>query len=71
MTLTRRAGTLAALALVLGACSTPADLTAPTLEPQFGTPHKDVGVDVSFYTSGPIFVLTEDDDLYEMDDYLL
>ena len=46
MILTRCTGALA-LTLVLGACSTPADLTTPTLEPQFGTADNDFGVDVA------------------------
>lgn len=66
MPLSRNPWALSALALtlVLGACSTPADLADPTLEPQFGTEHDDVGLDVSFYTSGSVFVLTEDSDIY-------
>lgn len=78
----RRTGALAALALtlVLGACSTPADLVVPTLEPQFGGEYNDYGTDVSFYSSGRIFGLAEerssgyyydpewDDDIYYSND---
>ena len=61
MTLTRRTGALAALALtlVLGACSTPADLSVPTLEAQFGTSDNDFGVDVAYPSSGRVYVLSE------------
>lgn len=61
MTPTRRTGALAALALtlILGACSTPADLAAPTLEPQFGTADNDSGIDVAYPASGRIYVLSE------------
>ncbi len=48
-----------ALTLVLGACSTPADLTAPTLEPQFGTEYNDVGVDVTVTTNGYVYELEQ------------
>lgn len=62
MTLTRRFGAFAALALtlVLGACSTPADVSVPGLEPQFGTANNDYGTDISFFTSGRIFSLAEE-----------
>ena len=62
MTPASRFGALAALALtlVLGACSTPADIAAPGLEPQFGTSNNDYGTDVSFYTTGRIFSLAEE-----------
>ena len=61
MTLTRRTGALAALALTLtlGACSTPADLATPTLEPQFGTSQNDYGADVAYASSGRVYVLSE------------
>ena len=78
MTLTSRLGALAALALtlVLGACSTPADLTIPTLEPQFGTSDNDFGADVAHGSSGAVYVLSEQEGLYETccnweDDYYL
>ena len=74
MTLTRRFGALAALALtlVLGACSTPADVSVPGLEAQFGTANNDVGVDVTVNTGGNIMVLSEEtgsryDDFYGID----
>ena len=62
MTLTRRTVALAALALtlVLGACSTPADVAAPGLEPQFGTASNDVGVDVAVTSTGSIAALSEE-----------
>ena len=61
MTLTRHTGALAALALTLtlGACSTPADLTTPTLVPQFGTSENDYGVDVAYASTGRVYVLSE------------
>lgn len=61
MTLTRRTGALAALALtlVLGACSTPADVSLPGLEAQFGTSDNDFGVDVAYPSSGRVYVLSE------------
>jgi hypothetical protein len=46
-----------ALALVLGACSTPDDLTTPTLEPQFGTANEDVATDIVVGASGAVFSL--------------
>lgn len=59
MTYTRHIGALSALALtlVLGACSTPKDLTTPTLEPQFGTAHNDVPVGVVAGPSGAAYTL--------------
>ena len=61
MTPVRRICALSALALtlVLGACSTPDDLAAPTLEPQFGTADNDFGVDVAYPASGRAYVLSE------------
>lgn len=58
---TRRLWALSALlvSLVLGACSTPDDLNAPTLEPQFGTADEDRGVDVAFLSTGRIYSLSE------------
>lgn len=63
MTPIRRTGALVALALtlVLGACSTPADLTAPTLTPQFGTADADVGMDVAYAAAGRVYVVSEQD----------
>ena len=57
----RRTWALSALALILilGACSTPDDLAAPTLEPQFGTAQNDFGVDVAAASSGRVYVLSE------------
>lgn len=57
MTYTRHIGALSALALtlVLGACSTPEDLTAPMLEPQFGTAEDDIGTHVSYVSTGRIY----------------
>ena len=70
MTLTRRTVALAALALtlVLGACSTPDDLTTPTLEPQFGTSENDYGVDVAYNSTGRVYVLSESEG-YTYDEY--
>ena len=48
---------LAALDLILGACSTSADLTPPTLEPQFRTPENDYGADVAYASNGRVRVL--------------
>jgi hypothetical protein len=61
MTPTRRFWALPALALilVLGACSTPDDLNAPMLEPQFGTADEDRGIDVAFVSTGRIYLLSE------------
>ena len=57
----RRTWALSALAftLVLGACSTPDDRAAPTLEPQFGTAQNDFGVDAATASSGRVYVLSE------------
>lgn len=44
-----------ALALVLGACSTPDDLTAPTLEPQFGTSDYDSVDRVAYNKNGHLY----------------
>lgn len=68
-----------ALTLVLGACSTPADLSAPTLptlEPQFGTADNDFGADAAYASTGRVMVLAEQEGLYETccnweDDYYL
>jgi hypothetical protein len=48
-----------ALTLVLAACSTPEDLTTPTLEPQFGSADTDTGIDVAFASTGRIYSLSE------------
>ena len=50
-----------ALTFVLAACSTPADLTAPTLEPQFGGSGDDVGLRVSVAPSGGVYVASRED----------
>lgn len=78
MTTARRTWALAALALtlVLGACSTPDDLTPPTLEPQFGTTDNDFGADAAYASTGRVMVLAEQEGLYETccnweDDYYL
>ena len=56
----RTAGLLATLALVISACSqAPADVAAPTLEPQFGSADNDFGVDVALGSSGRIYSLSE------------
>lgn len=82
MTPIRRTWALSALALtlVLGACSTPSDVAVPTLEPQFGGKYDDSGFDVSYFSSGRLFVLAEehsssyyydpqwDDDIYSSSD---
>lgn len=62
----RRTGALTALAftLLLGACSTPDDLTTPTLEPQFGTSGNDFGVDAVYPVSGRVYVLSEREGYY-------
>lgn len=67
MNLSRRSWALSALTLtlVLGACSTPDDLTAPTLEPQFGTDQDDVGLDVAMGTSGYLYTLTNYEYFYD------
>lgn len=52
-------------------CSTPNDLTSPTLEPQFGTADNDFGVDVAYGPSKGVYSLSEteghsyDEDGYE------
>lgn len=70
MTSVGRLGALVALTLtlVLAACSTPDDLTTPTLEPQFGTSDNDFGVDVAYPASGRVYVLLEQEG-YEYDEY--
>jgi hypothetical protein len=59
MTHTRRLWALLALVLtlVLAACSTPADLNAPTLEPQFGTRGFDDVEQVAYSKAGYLYVL--------------
>ena len=73
MTPNHRTWALSALALtlILGACSTPADLTAPTLKPQFGTTQNDFGVDAATASSGRVYVLSaqKDDDNSDYDYY--
>ena len=61
MTPTRRFWALPALALtlVLGACSTPDDLNAPVLEPQFGTADEDIGARVVTVSTGRVYSLSE------------
>ncbi len=70
MTPTRCTWALSALALtlVLGACSTPDDLAAPPLAPQFGTTENDFGVDVAYAPSGSVFSLSEQEG-YVYDEY--
>lgn len=67
---TRRFWALPALALtlVLGACSTPDDLNAPVLEPQFGSADEDLGVDVAFVSTGRIYSLSEQSGDWYKDD---
>ncbi|CAA9556239.1 MAG: hypothetical protein AVDCRST_MAG86-224 [uncultured Truepera sp.] len=48
----------AAALLFMSACSTPEDLAAPTLEPQFGTVNDDIGVDVATSPTGYIYELS-------------
>jgi hypothetical protein len=70
MTYTRRLWALLALVLtfVLTTCNTPADLSAPTLEPQFGTADDDRGVDVATVSTGRIYSLSQQSGyLYEDD----
>lgn len=43
---------------MLGACSTPEDLTAPRLEPQFGTAEDEIGLDVASVSTGRIYSLS-------------
>lgn len=49
-----------ALTLMLGACSTPVDLNAPELKPQFGTAENDVGTHVDFLSTGRIYSLSKE-----------
>lgn len=49
-----------AFILVLAACSTPKDLTSPTLELQFGAAYDDVGVDVAIAPNGNPIVFAEE-----------
>ncbi len=69
MTHTRHIGALLALALtlVLGACSTPEDLTTPMLEPQFGSAEDDIGIDVATISTGRIYTLSNENGPYEGD----
>ena len=46
------------LALLVSACSSPADVGVPTLEPQFSSADNDFGQDVAL-TSGGVYVLAE------------
>ncbi len=59
MTHSRRIWALPALtlALVLGACSTPEDLTTPVLEPQYGTAYTDSPVGVVTGPAGAVYNL--------------
>lgn len=61
MTHTHRLWALLALVLilVLAACSTPADLNVPTLEPQFGSADDERGIDVASISTGRIYLLSE------------
>lgn len=45
------------LALFISACSQPADIHAPSLEPQFGSANEDVGVDVAVSAAGHVYAL--------------
>lgn len=67
MTVTRRTCALVALILmlVLGACSTPNDLTPPVLEPQFGGAYNDYGIDVAVSSSGPVYLLSWEEEGYD------
>lgn len=49
----------AATLLFIPACSSPDDLTAPTLEPQFGSADNDRPVDVTFVSTGRIYSLSD------------
>lgn len=71
MTYTRRLWALPALALalVLGACSTPDDLTASTLEPQFGTRGADSVEDVAFGKAGALYAVGTWNSSSEQDNY--
>jgi hypothetical protein len=62
MTHTRRIWALSALALtlMLGACSTPKNLNASVLEPQFGTAEDDIGTNVAFVSTGRIYSLSKE-----------
>ena len=46
----------AAALLFLSACSTPTDLSVPTLEPQFGSAGGDYGFDVAYGKGGYLYV---------------
>lgn len=46
--------------LFISACSTPDDLTPPTLEPQFGTAADDIGEDVAVAPTGEVYALSEE-----------
>jgi len=46
------------LALFISACSQPADVQAPSLEPQFGTVDDDIGVDVAVPSVNSVYVLS-------------
>lgn len=55
----RTVGLFATLALVISACSqAPADVAAPTLEPQFGTADNDHGADVVTVPAGGVYALS-------------
>lgn len=70
MTHTRRLWALLALVLtlVLAACSTPADLDAPTLEPQFGTRGYDEVTDVAYGKALTLYAVGTLDSRYEYRD---
>ena len=56
----RRAFALFVL-LALAACSTSEDLTAPTLEAQFGTAYNDTGLEVAVAPDGSVYTLAVED----------
>ena len=59
MTINRLTGVLAALTLMLAACSTPADLNdSANLSAQFGSEYDDIGIDVAVTSTGSIAVLS-------------
>ncbi len=55
--------------LFISACSTPEDLTTPTLAPQFGTADDDIGIDVATVSSGRVYTLLQRNGPYDQKGY--